>query len=215
MKNPIYVCGSCLDPNNPDHQPWLGKCSICGLDGQRDMRLSQSIDPHGYTVEKRYAQAICILRGLLNATETRDIHHHTQNAKAVIDIFDTVYAQPKEKVVDTKTCSTCGCETSNYTTIHSAIICDECEMAMMLTDKKLLLSDGKNFWMICDQCHTPGPFRPTPKQALQAAIEEFAIDGSATCLACCSKLIREAEGMLPPVVNDYPADIDDVNDMKL
>lgn len=58
--------------------------------------MSQLLDPHGYTVAQRYAQAICILRNLITKSDPRDIHQNTENAKAVIKIFDTVYAQPKK-----------------------------------------------------------------------------------------------------------------------
>jgi len=88
-----------------------------------------------------------------------------------------------EKKVEKKTCSTCGCETSNYEVIHSAIICDECEQAMVLVDKKFILSDGKNFWFQCQNCGNTGPFRPSPKEAMLAAKEEFALDGS-ECVFC-------------------------------
>ena len=111
--------------------------------------------------------------------------------------------------MEAKTCSTCGETTQRYETIHSAIVCNICEEGMYLVDQGLLLADGKNYWVICAVCHAPAPFRSTQMKAVLAVqnSEEFekAHDDTYHCVVC-----QTSE---PRVVNDYPADIDDVRDM--
>lgn len=74
--------------------------------------------------------------------------------------------------MEPKNCSTCGCETTDYEVVHSAVLCHLCEYAMVLTDMKDLQCDGKLFWVSCSHCGNPGPARPSAKAALEAALAE-------------------------------------------